>query len=84
MAAILRRNVFQWVKGLRPKLVVIVIKRSDATVGFKVLPRRWVLERTFGCLLRQCRLERDFETTESGPQAWTYNAMLQIRLRRLA
>ena len=36
----------QWVKGLRPKLAVQVIKRSDSAKGFKVLARRWVVERT--------------------------------------
>jgi hypothetical protein len=36
----------QWVRGLRPKLAVEVVKRSDDTAGFTVLPRRWVLERT--------------------------------------
>ncbi len=34
-----------WVKKLRPKLAVEVVKRSDDTTGFKVLPRRWVVER---------------------------------------
>jgi len=38
----------QWVKGLRPKLKVEVVKRSDDIKGFKVLPHRWVVERTFG------------------------------------
>ena len=33
----------QWVKGLRPKLVVAVVKRSDDLKGFKVLPHRWVV-----------------------------------------
>ena len=38
----------QWVKELRPKLAVEVVKRSDAIKGFKVLAHRWVVERTFG------------------------------------
>ena len=38
----------QWVKSLRPKLAVEVVKRSDATKAFKVLPRCWIVERTFG------------------------------------
>ena len=37
-------------------LAVIVVKRSDDTTGFVVLPRRWVVERTFGWLLRHRRL----------------------------
>ena len=74
----------QWVQGLRPKLAVTVVKRSDATVGFKGLPRRWVVERTFGWLMRQRRRVRDYETTESSAEAWIYIAMIRIQLRRLA
>jgi putative transposase len=74
----------QWVKELRPKLKVEVVKRSDTTAGFKVLPRRWVVERTFGWLMRQRRLVRDYETTETSAEAWIYIAMIRIQLRRLA
>lgn len=74
----------QWVKGLRPKLKVEVVKRSDDVKGFVVLPRRWVVERTFGWLMRQRRLVRDYETTEASAQAWIYIAMIRIQLRRLA
>ena len=74
----------KWVKGLRPKLVVTVVKRSDSTVGFKVLPRRWIVERTFGWLMRQRRLVRDYETTAASAEAWIYIAMIRIQLRRLA
>lgn len=73
-----------WVKNLRPKLEVEVVKRSDAVKGFRVLPRRWVVERTFGWLMRQRRLVRDYETTEASAQAWVYIAMIRIQLRRLA
>ena len=74
----------QWVRSLRPKLKVEVVKRSDDAKGFKVLPRRWVVERTFGWLMRHRRLVRDYETTESSAEAWTYLAMIRIQLRRLA
>jgi transposase len=74
----------QWVKGLRPKLAVAVVKRSDDTAGFTVLPRRWVVERTFGWLMYQRRLVRDYETTETSAEAWIYIAMIRIQLRRLA
>ena len=76
-------NFAKWVKGLRPKLAVEVVKRSD-TPGFKVLPHRWVVERTFGWLMHQRRLVRDYETTESSAEAWIYIAMIRIQLRRLA
>ena len=74
----------QWVKEIRPKLEVQVIKRSDDVKGFVVLPRRWVVERTFGWLMRQRRLVRDYETTEASAEAWIYIAMIRIQLRRLA
>jgi transposase len=73
-----------WVKTLRPKLAVTVVKRSDDTAGFKVLPFRWVVERTFGWLMRHRCLVRDYETTESSAEAWIHIAMIRIQLRRLA
>jgi putative transposase len=69
---------------LRPKLAVTVVKRSDTTTGFAVLPRRWVVERTFGWLMRQQRLVRDYENTETSAKAWIYIAMIRIQLCRLA
>jgi transposase len=73
----------QCVKQLRPRLVVEVVKRSDDTRGFKVLPHRWVVERTFGWLMRHHRLVRDYENTESSPEAWIFVALIRIHLRRL-
>lgn len=74
----------QWVQEIRPRCQVEVVKRSDDSKGFKVLPRRWIVERTFGWLMRQRRLVRDYERTESSAQAWIYLAMIRIQLRRLA
>ena len=77
-------NFANWVRTLKPKLKVEVVKRSDVQKGFAVLPRRWVVERTFGWLMRQRRLVRDYETTESSAEALIYIAMIRIQLRRLA
>jgi transposase len=74
----------QWVKELCPELEVEVVKRSDNAVGFKVLPRRWVVERTFGWLMRHRRLTRDYETTETSAESFIYIAMIRTQLRRLA
>jgi putative transposase len=74
----------RWVNTLRPKLAVTVVKRSDDLAGFQILPHRWVVERTFGWLMRQRRLVRDYETTDSSAEAWIYIAMIRIQLRRLA
>ena len=77
-------DLAQWVRGLRPKLKVEVVKRGEDASGFKVLPRRWVVERTFGWLMRHRRLVRDYEQSETSAQAWIYIAMIRIQLRRLA
>ena len=61
-----------------------VVKRSDDTRAFAVLPRRWVVERTFGWLMRHRRLVRDYETSEGSAKAFAYLAMIRIQLRRLA
>jgi len=74
----------QWVKSIRPNLEVSVVKRSDDLKGFKILPHRWVVERTFGWLMRHRRLVRDYETSESSAEAWAYIAMIRIQIRRLA
>ena len=73
-----------WVRTLRPKLAVEVVRRCDDVKGFKVLPRRWVVERTFGWLMKQRRLVRDYEQTESSATAMVHLAMIHIMLRRLA
>jgi len=74
----------QWVKNLRAKLEVQVVKRSDDVKGFQILPRRWIVERTFAWFMRHRRLVRDYETTETSAEAWAYIAMIRIQLRRLA
>ena len=61
-----------------------VIKRSENAVGFVVLPRRWVVERTFGWLGRYRRLSKDYEQLPETSEAMIYAAMVRIMLRRLA
>jgi transposase len=60
-----------------------VIKRSDAASGFVVLPRRWVVERTFAWLNRNRRLAKDFETTLESALAWLFLASVKLLVRRL-
>jgi transposase len=74
----------QWVRAQWPKLEVEVVKRSDAATGFEVLPCRWIVERTFGWLMRHRRLVRDYERTEASAESWIHLAMIRIQLRRLA
>ena len=49
-----------------------IVKRSDDLTGFKVLPRRWVVERTFAWLGRNRRLAKDFEATIASAEAWAF------------
>jgi transposase len=61
-----------------------IVKRSDRVKGFHVLPRRWVVERTFAWLGRNRRLAKDFEATITSSEAWLYLASIQLLARRLA
>jgi transposase len=61
-----------------------IVKRSDHAPGVHVLPRRWVVERTFAWLNRNRRLAKDFEVTISSSEAWIYLASMQLLARRLA
>ena len=63
---------------------VEIIKRSDTAKGFKVLPKRWVVERTFAWLGRCRRLAKDFEATISSATAWMLMAHIRLLTRRLA
>ena len=59
-----------------------IVKRSDAAKGFYVLPKRWIVERTFGWLGRCRRLAKDFENLTRTHAAFVILAM--IRILRLA
>lgn len=52
--------------------------------GFVVLPRRWVVERTFAWLSFSQRLNRDYELLPETSEAFIYTAMIRIMVRRLA
>ena len=61
-----------------------IIKRSDTAEGFEVLPRRWVVERTFAWLGRCRRLAKDWETSIESSTAWAIIANIRTLTRRLA
>ena len=66
------------------KFTLEIIKRTDAIKGFEVLPRRWVVERTFAWLGRCRRLAKDFERTIASAEAWVFIAHIRLLTRRLA
>jgi len=61
-----------------------VIRRSDTVNGFEILPRRWVVERTFAWLGRSRRLAKDWEKSLESAIAWLFIAHIRIVTRRLA
>jgi hypothetical protein len=60
-----------------------VVERSATAVGFEVLPKRWIVERTFAWVSRFRRMARDFERYGRTAAAFIRLAMIRIMLRRL-
>ena len=60
-----------------------VTKRSDKAKGFQVIPKRWVVERTFGWLGRYRRLSKDYEVLPETSEAMIRMAMIHVMVRRL-
>jgi transposase len=52
-------------------LTVQIVKRTDDFKGFVVLPRRWVVERTFGWISKNRRCVRDYETLPNTTKPWS-------------
>ena len=77
------RRVDQAVAKL-PDLRIEIVKRSDDMNGFVVLPRRWVVERTFSWFGRYRRLAKDYENLADTLLAFVTLASIQFALRRLA
>src|SRR4051794_1709243 len=62
---------------------VEIVKRSDHAKGFVVLPRRWVVERTFAWLGRCRRLAKDWENLNRKALAFLRLASIRLMLRKL-
>jgi transposase len=73
----------QAIARIFPPLDVEIVKRSDTAVGFKVPPRRWVVERTFAWLNRCRRLCKDFENLTSNALAFIRLASIRLMLRKV-
>lgn len=61
-----------------------IVRRSDQAKGFKVLPKRWIVERTFGWLNRYRRLSKDYELFAQTAENMIYLAMINLMIHRLA
>ena len=66
-----------------PQLETEIVRRSDRAKGFEVLPRRWVVERTFAWLNRCRRLAKDWENLSRNALAFLKLASIRLMLRKL-
>ena len=78
-----KAGLFTWVIE-RYRFRLQQVLRCDEQKGFHVLPRRWVVERTFAWLNNCRRLSKDYEALTDTSEAFVYIAMTRLMLRRLA
>lgn len=78
-----RGEFVEWVKRIFGWTLHIV-EKVEGQRGFVVLPKRWVVERTFAWLIRHRRLSRDYERLPQSSEAFIYVAMIRLMLVRLA
>ena len=65
-------------------LILEIVKRPSKTKGFMVIPKRWVVERTFAWLNKHRQLSKDYERLTDTSETMIQIAMIGIMLRRLA
>lgn len=76
----------QFQNGMRKALAQVqveIVKRSDQAKGFVVLPKRWIVERTFAWLNRCRRLAKDWENLNRKALAFLRIASIRLMVRRL-
>jgi putative transposase len=78
-----RGELIAWARQAWGWTLEIVTKLADQ-VGFQVLPKRWIVERTFAWLTRNRRLARDYERLPETSEAFIYVAMIRLMLKRIA
>jgi len=79
-------KLVEWVCALQRKrrIKLDIVRRCDDVKGFKVLPKRWIVERTFGWLSKYRRMSKDYETTTESSVAMIHIAMTRLMLKRAA
>jgi putative transposase len=79
-------DLIGWLWALRPwrKIHLEIVKRPEGIKGFQLLPKRWIVERTFGWFGRYRRLSKDYEYLTHTSEAVIHVAMIHLMVRRLA
>ena len=70
-------------RSVMRKVEIEIVKRSDMTQGFEVLPKRWIVERTIAWLNRCRRLAKDWENLNRSALAFLRLASIRLMLRKL-
>jgi len=74
--------ILDWVSS-QFECVLEVVRRQKGVQGFHILPRRWVVERTFAWLIRSRRLSKDYERKPTSSEAQVYLASSRLLLRQI-
>jgi putative transposase len=77
------KHLFAWIQATFG-WELEVIEREAGSKGFQIIPKRWVVERTFAWLGRNRRLSKDYELHPETSETWIYLAMTALLARRLA
>lgn len=80
-----KNSLFEWIEQLVKwrKIRIVQVNRNDGQRRFAVLPKRWIVERTFGWLIKQRRLSKNYENLPETSEAMIYAAMIRLMLARL-
>lgn len=79
----MERHLPAWTQETFGWLLQTVLRPVEAK-GFVVLPKRWIIERSFAWLARCRRNNRDYEKTTASSEAFVHLAMIRIMAKRLA
>lgn len=66
------------------RLLLQFVRRVPGTIGFAVLPKRWIVERTFAWFGKYRRLSKDYEYLPKSSEAFVYLASIHLMSRRLS
>lgn len=77
-----RGKLIEWV-AVQCLWILEIVKRNDQLKGFVILPKRWIVERTFSWLNRNRRLSKDYERKIESSEAFLYLSMSILMLKRL-
>ncbi len=77
-----RQTMLDWFRAVLHCLVEVVTRTAEP--GFRVLPKRWLVERTFGWFNRSRLLSKEYDVYVEVSEHWVYLASIQVMMRRLA